>query len=121
MNAKRSMIRPGMMLAGLLTITGIATAKPEVSQSGNIVTLRNERVHLDFDLTTGTYSLFNQSETQAVISKARLRINDWASDAPDVERKWHQRPVTDTSGSGIALDLEFKSPASPELRFTFAL
>ena len=111
----------GLALAGFLTSSAVAAPSPRTSQSGNVVTLQNERVRLDFDLASGTYSLFHQGEAHAVISKAKLKINDWASDAAGVERTWKQRSLKDTSGKGLALELSFKSPTSPELQFTFAL
>lgn len=110
-----------ILINSLLTASCLAATSPQITQTGSVVTLQNERVRLEFDLAAGTYSLFNQGEAHAAISKAKLKINDWTSDAAGVERTWKQRSVKDTSGKGLALDLRFKSPKAPELLFTFAL
>ena len=110
-----------MLVVWLMAGSCLAATSPKITQSGSVVMLQNERVRLEFDLSQGTYCIFNQGETHAAISKARLKINDWTSDVKGVERTWKQRPVTDTSGKGLALDLSIKSPTSPELQFTFAL
>ncbi len=110
----------GVLLVSLLAVSAFAAA-PQITQLGSVLTLQNERVRLDFDLALGTYNIFKQGDAHPVISKARLKINDWTSDAAGVERTWKQRSVKDTSGKGLALDLSFKAAGSPELLFTFAL
>ncbi len=108
-------------LASLLAASCFATPTPKITQTGNLVTLQNERVRLEFDLAAGTYRIFNQGDAHPAISQARLKINEWTSDAAGVERTWKQRSVKDTNGKGRALDLSFKSPTAPELQFSFAL
>jgi hypothetical protein len=111
-----------LILSLILTATSsFAAASPRITQTGSVVTLQNERVRLEFDLAAGTYGIFNQGEARPAISRARLKINEWASDATGVERSWKQRSVKDTSGKGLALDLSFKSKTAPELQFSFVL
>jgi hypothetical protein len=107
--------------ASLLAAAGLAAASPQITQTGSVVTLQNERVRLEFDLARGVYHLFKQGDAHPVIARARLMLNDWTSDGAEVGRTWTQRPVADSSGRGLALDLSFKAPAAPELLFTFAL
>jgi hypothetical protein len=103
------------------TVSALAAQAPRITKSGNVVALENDRVRLDFDLSLGTYSVFNQSEAHPVISKAGLRIDGWHSDAAGLDRSWTERPVTDAFGKGLALDLSIKSRTSPELLFSFVL
>ncbi len=108
-------------LTSLLAAACLAAPTPQITQTGSVVTLQNDRVRLEFDLAHGTYQIFNQGDTHPALSQVRLKINDWSSDAVGVERTWKQRSVKDTNGKGLALDLSFKSPSAPELQFSFAL
>ncbi len=109
------------VLAILLAAPSLAASSPQIAQTGSIVTLRNERVRLEFDLALGTYHIFKQGDNHPTISHASLKINDWRSDGTGGGRAWAQRPIADSSGNGLALDLSFKTPAAPEMLFTFAL
>ena len=86
-----------------------------------MVELRNEQVRFEFDLSTGTYRIFNEGDRHPAISGARMKINEWSSDAAGLERSWSRRTVTDPSGKGLALDLSFKSREAPELLFSIVL
>ncbi len=113
--------RLSFALVCLLVGTRLAAQSPRIAQTGSVVTLRNERVRLEFDLSHGTYSIFNQDDVRPAIAGAKLKINDWASDEGGIERSWKQRALEDSSGKGLALDLGLKSLTTPELLFSFAL
>jgi hypothetical protein len=109
------------MLVMIVAASVAGAQPPQITQSGDVVALHNERVRFEFDLARGTYSIFNQDDRHPTISKAKLKINEWSSDGPGVARTWTQRAVKDALGQGLALDLGFKSKAAPELLFSFAL
>lgn len=111
----------GLILTMLTAISALAAPSPRITKSGNVVALENERIRLEFDLSLGTYSIFDRSANHPAISNARLGINEWHSDAAELDRSWSERPLTDASGKGLALDLSFKSKTAPELLFSFAL
>ncbi len=105
----------------ILAPLSAAAASPEITEAGKTVSLHNDRVRLDFDLATGTYRIDRQGQERPVISRAKLSIDGWSSDAPDTERGWKERTVTDSSGTGKALDLSLRGPGRPELLFSFIL
>jgi hypothetical protein len=109
------------ILVSLTAASCLAVQSPRITTTGNGVTLQNDKVRLEFDLATGTYSIFNAGDRHPAISKARLGVNEWFSDAAEMERSWKQRAVTDSSGKGLALDLAFKSKSAPGLLVSFVL
>lgn len=121
MNHGNRRSRLGLILVMLAAASSAAAQSPRITNSGDVVTLQNDSVRFAFDLARGTYSIFNQNDRHPALSKARLKINEWSSDGPGVERTWTQRAVKDSSGHGLALDLRFKSKAAPDLLFSFVL
>ena len=110
-----------IILISLMAISAGLAQTPQIKQSGNVVALQNERVRFEFDLSLGTYSIFNQEDHTAVVSHALLKINDWSSDEPGLDITWEQRAVADPSGNGLALDLKLDAEDHPDLMFTFIL
>ena len=110
-----------IILAGFSGVTPLAAELPEITVKENLVTLHNQRVRFEFDLSSGTYRILNGSDQTPVISGARLTINDWSSDRPGLKRSWKQRPITGPWGKGLALDLSFSAQDAPELLFSFSL
>jgi hypothetical protein len=108
-------------LLALIPAASLAAPSPRITQAENVVALENNRVRLEFDLSRGTYRIFEQGEPRPVISDASLMINEWSSDDAGFERSWKQRKVKDQLGEGLALDLSFRSKDAPELLFSFAL
>jgi hypothetical protein len=113
--------RLGLILVMVAAVSSAAAQSPRITQSGEVVALQNENVRFEFDLARGSYGIFRQNDRHPTLSNARLRINEWSSDATGVERTWTQRAVNDSSGKGLALDLRFKSGTAPELWFSFVL
>ena len=109
------------MLNGFADLPVTAPDAPQIRQTGQIVALRSDLVRFEFDLSSGSYRIFKGQDQSPVISGARLKINDWASDHPGMRRTWQQRSVTGPLGKGLALDLTLRSEESPELLFTFIL
>ena len=110
-----------ILLISLMAISAGLAQTPQIKQSGNVVALQNERVRFEFDLSLGTYSIFNQEDHTATVSHALLKINEWSSDELGLDISWEQRPVADPSGKGLALDLKFEAEDHPDLLFTFIL
>ncbi len=92
-----------------------------IRQTEEIVSLQNVSLRLEFNLSTGRYSVFEQGDPSPALSNAYLKINDWSSSQPDMQRSWKQRQVNGAFGKGLALDLSFRSKDSPELLFSFIL
>ena len=110
-----------ILLVGLPATVLHGAGIPHITRTGNHVALHNESVRFEFDLSSGTYRILNTQDGIAAMSDARLKINDWSSDRPGMNRSWKQRAVTGPFGEGLALDLSFRSADSPELLFSFTL
>lgn len=108
-----------LSLLFLSSLLGAST--PEITETGDVVVLKNSEIRLEFNLTTGTYDIYDQATNLPAIANASLKINKWASNTENIERSWTQRKVSDSLGHGLALDLSFKTSAAPELLFSFML
>ncbi|PXA04985.1 hypothetical protein DDZ13_03195 [Coraliomargarita sinensis] len=105
----------------LIVLSTPAEAVPKIIQSGDVVSLKNDRVRLDFDLSSGSYNIFKKEEAKPVIANASLRVNQWSSDSENIKTYWTRREVSNSLGEGLALDLSFKKKGAPELIFSFTL
>jgi hypothetical protein len=85
------------------------------------VILQNGETRLEFDLSSGTYSVYEASGTRAALAQAKLKINQWSSDDEGVERGWSRREIRDPLGEGLALDLIFTRKEAPDVLFSFTL
>ena len=81
------------------------TGKVKVYEKNQIVTLENQITGLSFDLAKGTYCVTDNSSGKKVLTDAKLKINEWSSDDEGFNRTWGKRNISDTLGTGIALDL----------------
>ena len=97
------------------------TGKVKVYEKNRIVTLENQITGLSFDLTKGTYCVTDNSSGKKVLTDAKLKINDWSSDDEGFNRTWGKRNISDTLGTGIALDVSLEKENSPALKFTFRI
>ncbi|MCP4309918.1 MAG: hypothetical protein GY790_01525, partial [Bacteroidetes bacterium] len=109
------------LVISVLAISAGLAQTSQIIQTGNVVALQNELVRFEFDLSMGTYSIFDQEDHTAAVSNAKLKINERSSDEPGLDISWEQRAVTDPSGKGLALDLKFDADNHPDLLFTFIL
>ena len=55
------------------------------------------------------------------MTNAKLKINEWSSDDEGFKRTWGKRNISDTLGTGIALDVSLEKENSPALKFTFRI
>jgi hypothetical protein len=97
------------------------TGKVKVNEKDHVVTLENQITELSFYLTKGTYDVTDKSSGKKVLSDAKLKINDWSSDDEGFHRTWGKRNISDTLGTGIALDLSLEKENCPTMTFTFRL
>jgi hypothetical protein len=93
----------------------------KVNEKNHIVTLENQITDLSFDLTKGTYDVTDKSSGKKVLSDAKLKINNWSSDDEGLRRTWEKRSISDTLGTGIALDLSLEKENYPTMKFTFKI
>ncbi len=110
-----------VLLLGLITITAGTAQSSQIIQTENVVALQNELVRFEFDLSLGTYSIYNQKDHTAAVSNARLKINEWSSDEIGFDISWEQHTVDDPLGKGLALELKFEAENRPDLLFTFII
>jgi len=97
------------------------TGKVKVIEKDHIVTLVNQITGLSFDLTEGTYCVTEKSSGKKILTDAKLKINDWSSDDEGLRITWKKRNISDTLGTGIALDVSLGKENSPTMIFTFRL
>ena len=97
------------------------TGNVSVTSKDDMVTLENQITKLSFDLLKGTYDLTDKSSGKKVLSDAKLKINNWSSTDKDFRRTWEKREITDTLGTGMALDLSLEKENAPILKFTFRM
>jgi hypothetical protein len=92
-----------------------------VNEKDNFVTLENQITELSFDLSKGTYDVTDKISGKKVLSNAKLKINNWSSDDEGLRRTWGKRNISDSLGTGIALDLSLEKENSPTLKFSFRI
>ena len=97
------------------------SGKVTVNEKDRIVTLENQITGLSFDLIKGTYCVTAKSSGKIVLANAKLKINDWSSDDEGFKRTWGKTNISDTLGTGIALDVWLEKENSPVLKFTFRI
>ncbi|KPL09405.1 MAG: hypothetical protein AMS26_22910 [Bacteroides sp. SM23_62] len=116
---KKSIIN--LLLVHLIQVLTIQAQSVHIGVSGTTVSLQNNLVGFEFDLSRGTYGILKVKDHTAVVTDAKLRINDWSSDDPGMKRSWEEREVSDPFGKGLALDLRFEAENTPAIRFTFVI
>ena len=84
------------------------TGKMKVNERNDVVTIENQITELSFYLADGTYVVTDKSSGKKILSDAKLRINNWSSDDEGLRRTWEKRNISDTLGTGVALDLSLE-------------
>jgi len=111
----------GVILSWLVMASCLAATPPEIMRYGDVVSLHNEAVHFEFDLSKGTYSILCKGRQHPAIMEARMKINQWSSDDPAFKRSYKSRVADGPFGEELVLDLIFTAADKPELRFSVAL
>jgi hypothetical protein len=111
----------GALLSALVILSASCTQPVKVKQDGDVTSLTNELVSLDFNLATGTYNIRNMKGNTVPIRDAVLKINKWSSADQNNRISWEKQPVTDESGKGMALILKIDSNNQPLMIFRFTL
>ena len=88
---------------------------------GQLVTLENECVTVQYDLATGKYRAASKQDAGARIDDATLKINAWASNEPGVKNEWSSAEVQDRLGQGRTLTVRSSGAARPTLVLTITL
>ena len=102
-------------------LTAAWAQEPGIRQTGDVVSLQNDLVSLDFDLARGVYRVVDRQNDTTPISQAVLKINEWSSKDKDLKRTWKQRAVSDELGKGLALDIKIEAADRPVLLFAFVI
>ena len=117
---KPSVITRAILLA-LVIFSASCSTGVKVKHHGDVASLKNELVSLDFNLATGTYNIRNLKGNTTPIKDAALMINNWSSGAENRRITWKKRAVSDEPGKGMALTLEIESDKQPLMIFRFTL
>ena len=93
----------------------------DVIQEGSIVSMKNDRISLEFDLSSGTYGILDLIKNEYVIEDASLRMNEFSSTGGEYSRSFNQRRISGVFGKGETLELLFESSGNPEYIFSFTI
>jgi hypothetical protein len=77
----RSLIIIGALLSALVIFSTSCTRGVSVKLNGEVASLSNQLVSLDFNLATGTYNITKLKDHAIPIRDAVLKINHWSSGA----------------------------------------
>jgi hypothetical protein len=117
----RHLLFTGAVLSALVILSASCTGGVTVQKGGNVASLGNELVSLDFNLAAGTYSINNRKDKTTPIRDAVLKINDWSSDTENRRIAWQEQTVSDELGKGKALSVKIESDKQPVMIFRFTL
>jgi hypothetical protein len=108
-----------ILLAGFSLSCGGEIAR--ISQSGAIVALENASVTVKYDLSEGTFSLYDKERGLVCVSEAFSKWNDISSTSSGFTHTWKKRSITDGFGNGLALEITSSGENRPELTTHFIL
>ena len=94
-----------LLITLFISVSCAKSGKVKVSERNDFVTIENQITELSFNLADGTYVVTDKKSGKKIISDAKLKINNWSSDDEGLRRTWEKRSISDTLGTGIALDL----------------
>jgi hypothetical protein len=116
-------LRLVLLLAAVWCVGVSAGCSPtcRIAQSGDVVTLQNERVSFAYDLARGVYRIVDNQNASAPVTGAALRINEWTTADKGLKQSWKQRAVSDELGDGLGLDLTVEAANRPTLLFSFEI
>ncbi len=92
-----------------------------VSEAKGIVTIRNSRITVRYDLAKGQYSAADNIGGPEALSHARVMVNDFSSADPGVRHAWAAAPVEGPLGRGKALTITISGQERPSLLFEISL
>src|ERR1035437_556139 len=84
-----------------------------VSRHGNLATIRNGLVRVDYDLSNGNYSVADQRKGGLRVGGAYSRWGDEASTKPGLHRACESRNVPDALGTGKILTISCTPTGGP--------
>lgn len=114
-------IAAGLFATALLATSSVCRAATTAVKEGDKVVLQNEHVRVTYDLANGTYRASSRKDETSNIVGARLRIDDFATDAAGLTRTWESAPVTDELGTGRKLLVKAIGLGQPELQLEIVL
>jgi hypothetical protein len=92
-----------------------------VSQTGAIVALENASVKIEYDLSDGTFSLYDKVKDMACISGAFSKWNDFSSLSPEFKHTWKKQSLEDGFGKGLVIEITSTGENCPRLVTNFIL
>jgi hypothetical protein len=108
------------LLIVLLNAT-VLQAEVTVSQSGESLTIANDFVQLNYDLSRGVYEAIDYRDGSIVVANGSLQINDLSTTAPGAVHDWTARAESDELGIGKAVLIECRRPDQVALLFEITL
>jgi hypothetical protein len=92
-----------------------------VGEKNGIVTIRNSRFSVDYDLAKGEYSARSVVGGPEALSGARIMIDGFSSGDPGVRHAWTSAPVEDPLGRGRILQITVTRDRGPSLLLNISL
>jgi hypothetical protein len=92
-----------------------------VGEKNGVVTIRNSRISLIYDLAKGEYSAVDNNGGPEALSHARIMIDGLSSGDSGVRHAWTSAPVEDPLGRGRKLSLTISGDRRPSLLFDISL
>jgi len=83
--------------------------KVKIVGSGDKVSIENEMVKVEFNLSTGRYNAVNKKDNSVCLSDGYFLVGQSASDNPEFTRSWKQEEAADDLGIGKKLIIKAKS------------
>jgi hypothetical protein len=90
-------------------------------EDSGVVTIRNARITLRYDLAKGEYGASDNSGGPEAISHARVMVNGYSSADRGVRHAWSSVPVEGPLGRGKAVSFTISGEGRPSLLFEVSL
>jgi hypothetical protein len=117
---KRSCRFLALVLVGA-AYSGAQADEVRVSQRGNVVTLRNSLLRVDYDLAKGSYEVADLKPGGLRLVGAHSRWNRVDSASPGIVRNWRSTPASTPGGRGRTLIVTCKPGTGPDYSLKLTL
>jgi hypothetical protein len=104
-----------MLIATILSVGPVVHANVTVVQSGSRLTMENDAVRFEYDLSTGLYQAIDKRDHSVGIKDGVFQINDLTTTMPGLEHRWESKAVSDELGKGKSVVIESRKPGQVTL------
>lgn len=99
-----------ILLCGILFVSELSS-QVNVVEKGEMVSIENHLVSIEFNLKTGYYTGLNKNGNTKCLSECFFQADQISSKDPDLKYTWEQEEINDVFGDGKSLIIRCLSPS----------